>query len=105
MKSHAAYLHVSQQRIFAGLFTLILILSGLYIFLVSSSIVNVLVRKEIAQELSGVRGYLSDLESRFIVAKERVTLEYAHTLGFVDVSHKVFVTRQTLFGTGLTVNQ
>lgn len=92
------------SRIFWSLIIFILILVGLYSYFVSKSIVNIIVRKDIEQELLAVGSRLSSLEFEYLSKKEAINLDLAYTLGFSDVKDKNFVTRKSLLGKRLTLN-
>lgn len=66
-----------------------------YGYLVRGVIVNIVARQNIGSELSFLNSKVSDLESEYIKAKNDITLEKAHDLGFVVVSSQKFVTRNT----------
>ena len=105
MRKHAAQVHVFERRALAGLFGAIIILVGLYSFLISISIMNVLVREEIGQSIADLHSYIGELESEYLALKDSITPALAYDLGFIDTVEKTFVTRKTLSGRGLTFNQ
>lgn len=105
MKKYAAQPYLFERRFFIVLIFSIFILSGLYIFFVSSSIINVLVREEIELEMAKLHSQLGEVESTYITQKDAISIELAHSLGFTDVSKKTFITRKTLSSIELTLNQ
>ena len=105
MKKNTAQIHIFEKRIVISLLTLIALLVGMYIFFVSSSIVNALVREEIEQKITATYSHMSDLESKYLAQQNTITLQLAYELGFSDIKNKTFVTRTSLVGKELTLNQ
>ena len=93
-----------ERRILVLLAGLLIAFLILYSYLVSQSIVNVLVRQDIGAEIATLNSRISSLESEYLVRKERINLSYAYTLGYIDIGNKEFVTRKSLLSRGLTVN-
>ena len=93
-----------QKRLFTILIFSIVLLLSMYGFFVSKSIVNALVREELQNEIATVSSTIGDLESQYIVLKNAVDIEFAYSLGFTDVVEKKFVTRRSVLGKQLTVN-
>jgi len=83
--------YAREQRVFFAALSLLLILFGTYIYLVSASIVHVIVRKEIDREIAHLNSRIGDLESAYIAAHERLTEEAVAAHGFVAISEKVYV--------------
>jgi len=105
MKKYAAQPHSFERRFFIVLVSVAVFLFGLYIFFVSSSIVNVLVREEIELEIAQLHSQIGEIESTYIVQKDAISLDLAYSLGFIDATSKIFITRKTLSKVGLTLNQ
>lgn len=76
----------------------------LYGYFVSASIVNVLVRKEIEQDITALHSHIGELEAAYLVQKNQITLSYAHAQGFSNISEKQFAIRRDGIASGLTVN-
>lgn len=94
----------TQKRLFTVLLFSVVVLMSLYVFLVSKSIVNVIIREEIQNEMMAIHSTTGELESQYIVLKNAIDIEFAYTLGFTDVMGKTFVARKSLLGRSLTVN-
>ena len=69
---------------------------ALYTYFISSSVVSVVLRKELDVSIQETRGRVSTLETRYFARKEEITPALAHSLGFSDVSDRTFVERQSL---------
>ena len=75
----------------------------LYGYFVSQSILHVVVREEIEQNMTAVNASISELEYGYLNKKNNINLELAHSLGYTSIERKHFVTRKSLSGTGLTL--
>ena len=95
---------VLERRAFWIFVIVIIALMGLYGYFVSKSIINVIIREEIEQDLARVNAHISSLEYDYIEKKNNINLELAYELGFEDTSSKKFVTRKSLLGKRLTVS-
>ena len=73
---------------------MIMLLLGMYMYFVSASVVHVIVRKEIDQDITRVSSKLSDLEASFITAKQAIDEDTITRHGFV-FSHdsKTYITK------------
>ena len=101
----AAHIHIFEKRILISLIAFIVLLVGMYGFLISSAIVNVIVREEMEQKISATYSHMSELESDYLAQKNAITLSLAYDLGFIDNKIKIFVIRTSLSGKELTLNQ
>lgn len=81
-----------------------MLLLGSYGYFVSKSIVNVIIREEIEQDLAKANSHLSILESGYIEKKNAINLELAYELGFENIADKKFVARKSLLGKRLTLS-
>ncbi|MCH7598058.1 hypothetical protein IID27_03430 [Patescibacteria group bacterium] len=95
---------VLKRRTFWIFISVIVLLIGLYGYFVSKSIVNVIIREEIEQDLAKVNAHISDLEYDYIKKKNTINLKLAYELGLRDVRNKKFITRGSLLGRQLTVS-
>ena len=95
---------ILERRVFWIFIGTIILLLGLYSYFVSKSIVNVIIREEIEQDLARVNSHISSLEYDYLKKKNHINLKLAYELGFEDVRSKEFVTRKSLLGKRLTVS-
>ena len=93
------------KRILSVLVLCVVISLGLYVYFVSTSIINILVRKEIENKITAVSSRMSDLEAEYLVRKNEITLEYAYTQGFANVTSKQFAVRVGTEVNELTFNR
>ncbi len=88
-----AYNPVLQKRIAFALISAALLLFGLYIYLLSASVMHVVVRTEINHQVREMTSQISLLESEFIAAQHAVSQNIAYLEGYERVHEKVFVDR------------
>ncbi len=85
-----------EQRIFAGLFIGVLLTAGLYIYFISISVVNVVQREEIEQQVGGLYSRVGELEAEYIKLSYNITRDEARALGFVAPSNLSYASRKAL---------
>jgi len=105
MKKRAAQVHSFERHVFMSMLIAVVLLSGLYIFLISTSIFNVLTRVETEQSIINLHSQIGELESDYLLYKNAITLMLAHDLGFTDINEKTFVVRKSLSVKELSLNQ
>ena len=74
-----------------------------YTYLVNQTVLNIVERENIQDEITTLNSKISELEFRYIALKNNINLEYAHSLGFVNVKNVKFASRK-LSGNGLSIN-
>jgi len=82
-----------EKTIFIGLASSCLVLFALYIYFISASVVHVVMRTEISQEVSKIASEISELEGAYIEAQHRVSSDIASLQGYVQTQEKVFIDR------------
>lgn len=95
----------NERRIFLGLIFLIMFFAALYIYFVSTSVVHILIRKEVESDIARQNSEIGELESSYIKRQALINREYAYSLGYQQVTEKQFVARNSALGKSLTVNQ
>lgn len=83
-----------ERHIFFVLISVIVVLSGAYIYFVSSAVAHVVVRKEVGSEITRIQAQISTLEAEYIVAKDAVAEEMAFSRGFLKNEEKIFVAKK-----------
>lgn len=82
-----------EKRIFLLVATIGIFMFGLYIYFVSASVVHVVIRTEINQEIKKVSSEISLLEGRLITAQHKISSDIASLQGYIDTSDKIFIDR------------
>jgi hypothetical protein len=88
-----AQVRLLQRRIVWTLVALLVTLTAMYGYFLSTSIVNVIVREEMQQKIANTNARISELELTYIEAKNAVTMDMAKEMGFTKVTQKHYVTR------------
>lgn len=65
----------------------------LYIYFVTSSVVQVVIRQELDREATEVKAKISELEVAYMSAQHAVSSEIASHEGYVDVEEKIYIDR------------
>lgn len=104
MKQKVLNIRNIERRLVTFLTGVLVVFAVLYGYFVSTSIVNVLVRQEVEQEIATLNSIISSFEFDYITRKEHINLEYAYALGFTHITKKQFVTRKSLLSQGLSIN-
>lgn len=68
-------------------------LFALYVYFVSASIVHVVIRTEVGQEVALISTEISELESEYIKAQHKVSSDIASLQGYKKSSDKIFIER------------
>jgi hypothetical protein len=82
-----------EKTIFWILFSVFLLLIGLYMFFVRTTISNVVMRQNLESEASSLALSIGSREFEYISKRNNVTLALAYSLGFKDSQTKIFVSR------------
>jgi hypothetical protein len=93
------------KRILSVLILAVLLCAGLYGYFVSTSVINILVRKEIEKKMVTLNSKVSDLEAEYLARKNELTLDYAYTRGFSTIKSKHFAVRVSSDAHGLSLNR
>lgn len=83
----------TEKAIFMSLTCLCLLLFSLYVYFVSASVVHVVMRTEIDQEVTKIASEISELEGRYIEAQHRVSSDIASLQGYQKTDAKIFIDR------------
>ena len=63
-------------------------------YLLSATVMHVVLQTEFKQETKSVNSQISELENRLIIAQHKVSSDIASLQGFTAVTDKVFLDRQ-----------
>lgn len=77
------------------LLLLVFVMIGLYMYLLTMSVVHVVLHKELVQQIRVTETEIATLESDYIVAKHQVSDRIAAAENFTETSDKLFVQRST----------
>lgn len=94
-----------EKAIFMVLSALCILLASLYMYFVSASVVHVVMRTEIDQEITKISSDISELEGQYIEAQHRVSSDIASLQGYRKTAEKIFLDRNEdslVLSTGVT---
>lgn len=86
---------LSGRAAFFAALSLVVVFAGAYLFLVNRTVMNIVARERMQREIATASASLSELEFSYMTAKNSVTLEKAHSIGFVDASPSTFLSRSS----------
>ncbi|MDD5068026.1 MAG: hypothetical protein PHS53_01065 [Candidatus Pacebacteria bacterium] len=103
MRSNVEKFNHYQKLFFWGAFLLLVVSVCSYVYFLNGTIRNVVERQKAETRIASIRGAVGELESRYIVLKDSITLDLASSLGFQTVQNPVFISR-TALSKALSVN-
>ena len=84
----------AEERLLVTLSGMLLLLAfALYMYFLSVSVLNVVMRQEIDAEIHTTQTKISALESRYIIAKTSITPDVAIAHGLLKAEQKTFITK------------
>lgn len=84
-----------EKKLFWSIAMLIIIFSGLYLYSVNQTIINVVERQNIEKQIAGINSRISDTEVSYMNLKNNINYEFAVSKGFVKVSNEKYVSRKS----------
>jgi hypothetical protein len=82
-----------EKAIFIVLSSLCLSLVAMYMYFVSASVIHVVMRTEINQEITKLSSDISELEGKYIASQHRVSSEIASLQGYQETEERIFIDR------------
>lgn len=86
-------LNTLYKRLFTGLVAFFIVVCGIYGFLLKQTVASVVERRSLEADKSELAARVSSLEADYIKSADKLTLSYAHELGFVTTKDVRFVSR------------
>lgn len=83
-----------ERKTFWVLFITLIILSGSYGYLVNKTILNIVDRESIEENIITLNSKISESEFEYIALKNQVNIDYAYSLGFDDAKNMKFASRK-----------
>ncbi len=84
---------VNEKNLFISFVGVFVCLLGLYMYLVSATVMHVVFQTELKQQTKTVHSEISELENRLIIAQHKVSSDIATLQGFTPITEKVFIDR------------
>ncbi len=88
---NAQKLHTQRHLITVSCFGVLIVSVVAYMYFLSLSVVHVVMRKEVLQEINQLRSEIAFLESSYIEANHIISQQVATADGFSAVKDKVFI--------------
>lgn len=88
--------HHYKERIFVILIAAIIITACAYVFLLQKAIVNVVQRQHIMATAKTTSVDVSELEGDYFAAKNKITIDLAHSKGFRDAEDIAYISKKSL---------
>jgi len=92
-KKPTTTLHTKERKWFFIVLSAIVCMFILYAYFLSLSVVHVVMRKEVTQEITEVKSYVSELETEYISAQHAVSRSIASRNGYAEVEEPIFIDR------------
>jgi len=74
-----------------------------YAYFVNQTILNIVERENFEEEIAVLNSEISELEANYLDLKNKITLDYAHSLGFSDAKNIKFASNK-LYSQGLSLS-
>lgn len=84
---------VNERKWVLSLFVVLLSVAFLYMYFVTTSVVQVVMRQEIERDITDVSARISELESEYIKAQHEISADIASHEGYLEIEEKIFISR------------
>lgn len=92
------------KTIFWSLLATFLLAVGFYMYLINTTVRNVVMSQNIEAKISGLNLAISSKEFEYIKNRNSVTLSLAYSMGFRDVSAKTYISEKSSQGVSFLSN-
>lgn len=92
-KAHTTTLYKKERTRVLFAVSALVLMFGMYIYFICASVVHVVMREELNQDITEMNSQVSQLESQYIAAQHEVSADIASHSGYIAVSEKVFIDR------------
>jgi hypothetical protein len=86
-------LYLNQKALVLALAAALVAAFSLYVYFITASVVQVVLRREVEQQLTDVTAEISELETKYVAAQNAISADAAAKRGYVAVSKKIYVDR------------
>jgi hypothetical protein len=95
-----------EKKIFWTLFSIFLFLLVSYGIEINNTIMNAVSKQNMEKEMISLNTDINSMEFDYINAKNKITLDYAHSLGYVSISNDKFASISTNYNSlSLHINE
>lgn len=96
MSNIVTQLNTIEKKAFWGLCLVSVSLLFFYGYFVNSTVLNIVERRNIQNELEVLSSTFSTLESKYLALAAKIDIEFAYILGFTEAQNVKFVTKTGL---------
>ena len=83
-----------EKKIFWFLIVFLLFSIVAYVYFVNQTVLNIVKREKIENQIMSLNSRIGELEFKYISLKNNISLDYAYSIGFVDVKDVKFASRK-----------
>ncbi len=84
---------ISTKMLFFVLASILIVIFGFYAYLVNKTIMNVVARGKVEQNISSLSSSIGDLEFKYMTIRNGITIDLAYAKGFLDAEPTQFISR------------
>lgn len=85
----------SERILLAGALAAFLVLCGLYVYLLSSSVVHVVISKETESNIHQIHSEIAALEAEYMEIQNALSREVVEQSGYIAAGKKIFIDRSS----------
>ena len=105
IKKQIEGINLREKQVFWSLFSVFFVLLFTYGYLVNSTILHAVSKQNMQSQMVSLNSNLNDLEFQYLNLKDKITIDYATTLGFVPITYKDFASISSSEGKTLSINE
>jgi hypothetical protein len=105
IKNKIESINLREKQIFWSLFSVFFVLLFTYGYLVNSTILNAVSKQKMQSEMVLLNSNLNTLEFQYLNLKNKITMDYATSLGFVAISYDKFASISSSDSKSLSINE
>lgn len=89
-----SFLHRYREKLFLILIMSVVVILGLYFFLIQKAVVNVIAREKLVVETTERSGEVAMLEAKYFTMKNSITLDLAKAKGFKNTPISAYISKK-----------
>jgi hypothetical protein len=105
IKNRIDTIEYREKQIFWSLFSIFFVLLFSYGFLINSTVMNAVSKQQMQKEMITLNSDLNSMEFEYLSLKNKITIDYANSLGFVTVSYDKFASISSSDKMSLSINE
>lgn len=93
-----------EKTIFWGLLVILILSACFYMYLINTTVKNVVASQNLEAEATRINLSISNKEFQYIKSRNAITLNLAYSMGFKDVSAKTYLNEKSTKGVSFLSN-